>query len=106
RSIPDAVYSIITRARPTIFFAVPTLYALLLQVPEAERRFDVSSLRFCVSAGEPLPAELYRRWQARFGNEILDGIGSTELLNMYICSRPGAVKPGSCGTPVPGYAFK
>lgn len=106
RSIPDAVYSIITRARPTIFFGVPTLYALLLQVPEAERRFDVSSLRFCVSAGEPLPAELYRRWRSRFGSEILDGIGSTELLNMYICSRQGAVKPGSCGTAVPGYAFK
>jgi benzoate-CoA ligase family protein len=106
RSIPDTVFSIIARTRPTIFFGVPTLYALLLQLPDAERRFDVSSLRFCVSAGEPLPAELYRRWQSRFGSEILDGIGSTELLNMYICSRPGAVKPGSCGTPVPGYAFK
>jgi benzoate-CoA ligase family protein len=106
RSLPDAVYSLISRARPTIFYSVPTLYAILLQVPEAERRFDLSSLRFCVSAGEPLPAELYRRWLARFGTEILDGIGSTELLNMYICSRPGEVKPGSSGRVIPGYSMK
>jgi benzoate-CoA ligase family protein len=106
RSTPDAVYSVITRTRPTIFFGVPTLFALLLRVPDAERRFDLSSLRFCVSAGEPLPAELYRRWLARFGTEILDGIGSTELLNMYICSRQGRVKPGSSGVVVPGYDVK
>ena len=106
RSTPDAVYSTISSARPTIFFGVPTLYALLLQVADAEQRFDLSSLRFCVSAGEPLPAELYRRWRARFGTEILDGIGSTELLYMYICSQPGRVKPGSSGIVIPGYSVK
>jgi benzoate-CoA ligase family protein len=106
RSTHTAVYSTIDRARPTIFFGVPTLYAVLLQVPDAEQRFNLSSLRFCVSAGEPLPAELYRRWLARFGSEILDGIGSTELLNMYICSRPGSVRPGSSGLVIDGYAMK
>jgi benzoate-CoA ligase family protein len=106
RSLPDAVYSLIAGSRPTIFYGVPTLYAGLLQVPDAERRFDLSSLRFSVSAGEPLPAELYRRWLARFGSEILDGIGSTELLNMYICSRPGEVRPGSSGRVIPGYAMR
>jgi benzoate-CoA ligase len=106
RSIPDAVYSMIDRTHPTMFFGVPTLFALLLQVADAEKRYDLSSLRFCVSAGEPLPAELYRRWRARFGLEILDGIGSTELLNMYILSPPGRVKPGSSGLVVPGYTVK
>jgi benzoate-CoA ligase family protein len=106
RSTPDAVYSVIHRTRPTMFFGVPTLYALLLQVADAEQRFDLSSLRFCVSAGEPLPSELYRRWHARFGTEILDGIGSTELLNMYICSRPGLVRPGSSGFVIPGYTVR
>jgi benzoate-CoA ligase family protein len=106
RSTHNAVYSIIDRARPTIFFGVPTLYAVLLQVADAEQRFNLSSLRFCVSAGEPLPAELYRRWLARFGTEILDGIGSTELLNMYICSRPGLVRPGSSGLVIDGYGMK
>jgi benzoate-CoA ligase family protein len=106
RSTAHAVYSIITARRPTIFFSVPTLYAMLLQVTDAEQRFNLTSLRFCVSAGEPLPAELYRRWLARFGTEILDGIGSTELLNMYICSRPGEVRAGSSGTVIDGYRMK
>jgi benzoate-CoA ligase family protein len=103
RSLPESVFSIIDRARPTIFFGVPTLYSLLLKVQDAAQRFDLSSLRFSVSAGEPLPPDLYQQWRARFGTEILDGIGSTELLNMYICSRPGLVRPGSSGLIVPGY---
>jgi benzoate-CoA ligase family protein len=106
RSLPDAVYDVIHRARPTIFFGVPTLFAAMLQVPDAEQRFDLSSIRFCVSAGESLPAELFRRWQARFATEILDGLGSTELLHMYLSSRPGRVRPGSTGVPVPGYEVK
>src|SRR5262249_5716526 len=59
-----------------------------------------------VSASEPLPAEIYRRWRARFGSEILDGIGSTELLNMYICNRPGLARPGSSGVRIPGYQIR
>jgi benzoate-CoA ligase len=106
RSLPESVYSIIDRAKPTIFFGVPTLYSLLLKVQDAAERFDLSSLRFSVSAGEPLPPDLYHQWRARFGTEILDGIGSTELLNMYICSRPGLVKPGSSGLIVPGYEVR
>src|SRR5260370_34030538 len=60
----------------------------------------------CVSAGETLPAEIFVRWKAKFGLEILDGIGSTEMLHMFISSRPGKCKPGSCGFPVPGYEVK
>ena len=76
---------------------MPTLYAGMLAVKDAETRFDLSSLRLCVSAGEALPEELYRRWHDRFGVEILDGIGTTECLHMFISNRPGAVRPGSSG---------
>ena len=106
RKTADLVYAVIHAARPTIFFGVPTLFAAMLAVPDAESRFDLSSLRFCVSAGEPLAAELYSRWRARFGTEIIDGLGSTEVLHMYVSSRPGRVKPGSSGYPVPGYEVK
>lgn len=106
RATADAVYTALHRSRPTVFFGVPTLFARMLQVPEAERRFDLSSLRVCVSAGEPLPAELFLRWRSRFGTEILDGLGSTELLNTYLSARPGRVTPGSTGMPVPGYSVK
>jgi len=103
RATPQAVYMTIHRTRPTIFFGVPTLFATMLDVADAETRFDLSSLRFSISAGEPLPADLYLAWRARFGTEILDGLGSTEVLQMYVASRPGRVKPGSSGYPVPGY---
>jgi benzoate-CoA ligase len=103
RPTPDAVFEILTRHRPTLFFGVPTLYAAMLATKEAERRFDLSSLRLCVSAGEALPAELYRRWHERFGVEIVDGIGTTESGHIFLSNRPGAVRPGSSGLPVPGY---
>jgi benzoate-CoA ligase family protein len=101
----DAVrtFEIIARERPTLFFAVPTAYAALLQVPDAERRYDLSSLRLCLSAGEPLPKRLYERWRERFGLELLDGIGSTEMCNTFIANRRGHVRPGSSGLIVPGY---
>ncbi len=103
RPTPEAAFEVISRQRPTLFFAVPTLYAGMLAVKDAETRFDLSSLRLCVSAGEALPEELYRRWHDRFGVEILDGVGTTECLQMFISNRPGAVRPGSSGTVVPGY---
>jgi benzoate-CoA ligase family protein len=103
RPEPARVFEIITRERPTLFFAVPTAFAALLQVPDAERRYDLSSVRLCLSAGEPLPKALYERWRERFGLEILDGIGSTELCHTFIANRCGAVRPGSSGTLVPGY---
>lgn len=102
----EEALALIHRERPTIFFAVPTFYAAMLEVEGAQERFDLSSLRLCISAGEPLPPELYHRWQERFGLEILDGIGSTEMLQTFISNRPGRVKPGSSGTLVPGYEAK
>jgi benzoate-CoA ligase family protein len=103
RPTPEAVFEILTRHRPTLFFGIPTLYAAMLAVKEAERRFDLSSLRLCVSAGEALPEEIYNRWRERFGVEILDGIGTTEILHVFLSNRPGAARPGSSGRPVPGY---
>jgi acyl-coenzyme A synthetase/AMP-(fatty) acid ligase len=75
----------------------------MLQVDDAAARFDVSSVRLYVSAGEALPPEIFRRWQHRFGAEIVDGIGSTELLHIFISNQPGSCRPGSSGTVVPGY---
>jgi benzoate-CoA ligase len=103
RPTPEAVFEILTRHRPTLFFGVPTLYAGMLAVKDAQRRFDLSSLRLCVSAGEALPEEIYRRWLDRFGVEIIDGIGTTEILHIFLSNRPGGVRPGSSGLPVPGY---
>jgi benzoate-CoA ligase family protein len=104
RVTPDTAFQIISERRPTIFFGVPTLYAAMLAVPDAEQRYDLSSLRLCVSAGESLPADLFTRWRDRFGVEILDGIGSTEALHIFISSRAGQVTPGSTGQVAPGYA--
>jgi benzoate-CoA ligase family protein len=103
RPLPEAMFDLIHRTRPTIFFGVPTLYAAMLQVKEAGSRYDLSSLRLCVSAGEALPEELYNRWGERFGVEILDGIGTTEILHIFLSNRPGRTRPGSTGLPVPGY---
>ena len=103
RPTAEAAYGVISRHRPTVFFAVPTLYASMLAVKDAEARFDLSSLRLCVSAGEALPEELYLRWRERFGVEIIDGIGTTECLHMFISNRPGFVRPGSSGQIVPGW---
>jgi benzoate-CoA ligase len=103
RPLPEAMFELIHRHRPTLFFGVPTLYAAMLQVKDAAKRYDLSSLRLCVSAGEALPEELYRRWRERFGVEVLDGIGTTEILHIFLSNRPGQIRPGSTGLPVPGY---
>jgi benzoate-CoA ligase family protein len=92
--------------QPTLFFSVPTLYAAMLQEIERGGGFDLSSVRLAVSAAEPLPAEIFRRWKERLGFEILDGIGSTELLHIYLSARAGHVRPGSTGQPVPGYDIR
>jgi benzoate-CoA ligase family protein len=100
-----AILEIAQTARPTLFFSVPTLYAQMLQ--EAEREsYCLDSIRLAVSAAEPLPAEIFRRWERKFGLEILDGIGSTEALHIYLSARPGYVKPGSTGQGVPGYKLR
>jgi benzoate-CoA ligase family protein len=106
RPTPASMFTAIQRYRPTLFFGVPTLYAAMLQVKDAEYQYDLSSLRLCLSAGEPLPAELFTRWRERFGVEILDGIGSTEILHIFLSNRAGQVHPGSSGTPVPGYELR
>jgi len=106
RPEPAKVFETIARERPTLFFAVPTAYAGLLQVPDAERVYDLGSVRVCLSAGEPLPKAIYERWLQRFGVEILDGIGTTEMCHTFIANRRGRVRPGSSGTLVPGYDAK
>ena len=104
RPTPATTFETIGRHAPTVFFGVPTLYAAQLELlAGSEDDANVDSLRLCVSAGEALPADLYRRWLEATGLEILDGIGSTEALHIFISNAPGAVKPGTTGTVVPGY---
>jgi benzoate-CoA ligase len=99
---PALVFEVLARHRPTLFFGGPALYAGMLALPDAGE-FDLSFLRLCVSAGESLPAEIFLRWRERFGVEIVDGIGTTECLHMFLSNRPGQVRPGSSGKPVAGY---
>lgn len=103
RPTPDKVFEVIDRFQPTVFYSVPTSYAALLHIAETSDRTDLGRVRMCVSAGETLPKTLFDRWNDRFGVEILDGIGSTEILHIFISNRPGRAKPGSTGEIVPGY---
>jgi benzoate-CoA ligase family protein len=101
---PQSIFEVVERFRPTLFFSVPSNYAkLLAHLPEAGRNQDFSSVRHAISAGECLPAAIFHRFKERFGVEILDAIGSTEALHMFLANRPGAVKPGSSGTIIPGF---
>jgi benzoate-CoA ligase family protein len=102
RSEPSTLFDVIERYRPTILTSVPTMINGMLNHPGGAQR-DLSSLRLCLSAGEALPPELYRRWMETFGVEILDGIGSAEMFHIYISNYPGQVVPGSLGRLVPGY---
>lgn len=97
------VYGVIERHRPTLFFSVPTNFGMLLAHQRDGADFDLSRIRHAVSAGEALPPALFDRFQRRFGIEILDGIGSTEALHMFISNRPGHIRVGSSGLVVPGY---
>ncbi len=106
RPLPETIFETVSQYRPTVFFGVPTLYASMLQVADAEKKYDLSSLRICTSAGEALPREIYFAWKKRFGLDILDGIGSTEILHIFISNRPGDVKPGSSGKLVQGYTAR
>jgi len=96
----------VARHRPTLFFAVPTAYAQMLDAMERGESADFSSVRLCVSAGESLPAPIFQRWLERTGTEILDGIGSTEICHIFLSNRPGACAPGTTGRPVPGYDLR
>ena len=105
RPTPDAVFKRLTENKPTIFYGVPTLYAALLASPAFPKKEELK-LRICTSAGEALPANLGKRWTERTGAEVLDGIGSTEMLHIFLSNRPGDVRPGSTGKPVPGYQLR
>ena len=105
RSTPERMFEVIERYRPTILTTVPTMINSMLSV-ESTSKPDLSSIRFCYSAGEALPIELYHRWKETFGVEICDGIGSAEMFHIYITNRPGDVKPGSLGRIVEGYEAK
>jgi benzoate-CoA ligase len=105
RPTPDAVFKRLVEKQPTIFYGVPTLYAALLASPSFPAR-EKLSLRICTSAGEALPPEIGKRWTERAGCELLDGIGSTEMLHIFLSNRPGDVRPGSTGKPVPGYELR
>ena len=106
RPTPDAVFKRLVEKRPTIFYGVPTLYAALLASPAFPKKEDLK-LRVCTSAGEALPEGLGKRWTERTGGvEILDGIGSTEMLHIFLSNRPGEVRYGTTGKPVPGYQVR
>ena len=102
RPTPDLVAELLKKHRVTVFYAVPTFYAAFLASPAAPQRAELK-LRRCVSAGEALPPDIGRRWSERYGTDILDGIGSTEMLHIFVSNSPGDVKYGTTGKPVPGY---
>jgi 4-hydroxybenzoate-CoA ligase len=106
RATPDAVFEVMRRHRPTIFFGVPTLYASLLAHKEMTGGAGSDRLRLAISAGEALPAHLGARWRAVSGVDVLDGIGSTEMFQTFLSNRPGHARLGTTGKPVPGYELK
>ena len=105
RPTPESVFGILKHFQPTIFYGVPTLYSALLNDAGRPGKSDLK-LRVCTSAGEALPAEIGRKWNAEFGCEVLDGIGSTEMLHIFLSNRPGEVRYGTTGKAVPGYELK
>ncbi len=106
RPTPDAVIGTMRRFQPSIFAGVPTLYAALLAHPGLGRGAGSERLRRCISAGEALPEAVGQRWQDAVGIEILDGLGSTEMLHIFLSNRPGEVRYGTSGRPVPGYDLR
>ncbi|MCG2593335.1 benzoate-CoA ligase family protein [Ramlibacter sp. XY19] len=105
RPTPDAVFGLLKKFQPTLFYGVPTLYAALLADAGRPQKKELK-LRVCASAGEALPAEIGRRWTEEYGCEILDGIGSTEMLHIFLSNRPGKVRYGTTGQAVPGYQLR
>jgi benzoate-CoA ligase len=105
RPTPDAVFKRLIEKKPTIFYGVPTLFAAMLASQNFPDRQNLS-LRVCTSAGEALPAEIGKRWTERTGTELLDGIGSTEMMHIFLSNYPGDVRPGTTGKPVPGYTLR
>ncbi len=105
RPTPDGVAALLRKHPITVFFAVPTFYAAFLNTPNAPRRDEVK-LRRCLSAGEALPEEIAQKFKERYGVEVSDGLGTTEMLHIYLTNAPGATKYGTTGKAVPGYEIK
>jgi benzoate-CoA ligase len=106
RPTAERLASIFEEQSPTVFFGVPAIYRMLLDIRRAGARIDLSSVRLCISAGEALPDKIFEDWAREFGLEILDGIGSTEMLHIFISNREGEARPGSSGKLVEGYTAR
>ncbi|MFZ4806651.1 MAG: benzoate-CoA ligase family protein [Hyphomicrobiaceae bacterium] len=106
RPTPDRVLQTLKTHQPTVFFGVPTLYTAMLAAPDTTPANGSARLRLCVSAGEALPAEIGKGWKARMGVDILDGVGSTEMLHIYVSNRRDDIRYGTSGKPVPGYDIR
>ena len=103
RPTPQAVFTVLKREQPTIFYGVPTLYAAMLADPTCTPENSSARLRMCVSAGEGLPEHIGLEWKKRFGVDIYDGVGSTEMLHIFLGNYPGKIRYGTSGVPIPGY---
>jgi 2-aminobenzoate-CoA ligase len=103
---PEALLDLVARERITVLFCAATTYRMLMQVDGFESRFDLSSLRLAVSAGEPLPRPVADEWMRRTDIDVIDSLGSTEMFQVFVCQRPGAIKPGATGLAVPGYEVR
>src|SRR6195952_5692098 len=106
RPTPAAMFALMNKYNPTIFFGVPTLFAAMLNDESRKKARAGTRLRICTSAGEALPESVGNAWKARFGVDILDGVGSTELLHIFLSNAPGDIKYGCSGRPVPGYKVR
>ena len=106
RPTAETVRRTLEAHQPTVFFGIPTLFAAMLADDRVTHSPGFARVRICVSAGEPLPEDVGKRWYERFGLEILDGVGSTEMLHIYLSGRAGQVRYGSCGQAVPGYRLR
>lgn len=104
--IASNVLEMVTRFKPTILYNAPTGYAAIMALEDFDEKYDLSSIRLCVSAGESLPASVWHAWKERTGLDIIDGIGATEVWHIFISNRPGDIRPGSSGKPVPGFEVK
>jgi len=106
RPTPERMFSLLNKYNPTIFYGIPTLFASMLNDEALKRERCGGRLRICTSAGEPLPESVGKAWKSRFGVDILDGVGSTELLHIFLSNAPGDIKYGAAGRPVPGYEVR
>src|SRR4051812_9688054 len=106
RPTPAAIFEVLRREQPTLFFGAPTLYAMMLADPECTPENGSKRLRYCVSAAEALPEHVGTEWKKRFGVDILDGLGSTEMLHIFVSNQAGKLRYGTSGIAVPGYDLR